>query len=239
MIRRPPRSTLFPYTTLFRSCPPPTPGNPTAAHQADIVDFPALVHNAAGLTNLIRTSLDWMATQQLQQAAGSLSAGRLILTAHSGGGARLGRLLALNHDPAEVHLFDALYQSLPALTAWIARHIDQDATMLAAAPQAEWDARMHQTGGALRAIYIPTGFTTAPNNEVRTAIDQALNRVTNTAVRDALRRYYRVEVAGNRDHPAVARTYGPQLLVDAACTLQHPPAPPPPAPRPQRPQAHP
>src|SRR3546814_15763161 len=32
MIRRPPRSTrtdtLFPYTTLFRSCPPPKPSNP-------------------------------------------------------------------------------------------------------------------------------------------------------------------------------------------------------------------
>src|SRR3989304_9098343 len=25
MIRRPPRSTLFPYTTLFRSCPVPVP----------------------------------------------------------------------------------------------------------------------------------------------------------------------------------------------------------------------
>src|SRR2546425_3633294 len=25
MIRRPPRSTLFPYTTLFRSCPSPRP----------------------------------------------------------------------------------------------------------------------------------------------------------------------------------------------------------------------
>src|SRR3712207_7499336 len=25
MIRRPPRSTLFPYTTLFRSCPAPPP----------------------------------------------------------------------------------------------------------------------------------------------------------------------------------------------------------------------
>src|SRR5438128_6671696 len=25
MIRRPPRSTLFPYTTLFRSAPPPRP----------------------------------------------------------------------------------------------------------------------------------------------------------------------------------------------------------------------
>src|SRR5687767_15262779 len=29
MIRRPPRSTLFPYTTLFRS--PPRPGNPPPA----------------------------------------------------------------------------------------------------------------------------------------------------------------------------------------------------------------
>src|SRR5438034_6750317 len=28
MIRRPPRSTLFPYTTLFRSPPGPGPGDP-------------------------------------------------------------------------------------------------------------------------------------------------------------------------------------------------------------------
>src|SRR2546428_8565784 len=28
MIRRPPRSTLLPYTTLFRSCPSRTGGNP-------------------------------------------------------------------------------------------------------------------------------------------------------------------------------------------------------------------
>src|SRR3712207_7782640 len=28
MIRRPPRSTLFPYTTLFRSGGPPAPGRP-------------------------------------------------------------------------------------------------------------------------------------------------------------------------------------------------------------------
>src|SRR6266571_7469741 len=28
MIRRPPRSTLFPYTTLFRSSSPPAPGRP-------------------------------------------------------------------------------------------------------------------------------------------------------------------------------------------------------------------
>src|SRR2546430_12162466 len=30
MIRRPPRSTLFPYTTLFRSLGPPGPSQPTA-----------------------------------------------------------------------------------------------------------------------------------------------------------------------------------------------------------------
>src|SRR2546426_11527366 len=34
MIRRPPRSTLFPYTTLFRSPPPtPAPAAPATAHQ--------------------------------------------------------------------------------------------------------------------------------------------------------------------------------------------------------------
>src|SRR5258708_31264621 len=31
MIRRPPRSTLFPYTTLFRSQPPAVPGQPPQA----------------------------------------------------------------------------------------------------------------------------------------------------------------------------------------------------------------
>src|SRR2546430_11976437 len=41
MIRRPPRSTLFPYTTLFRSCrprqgrPPPGGGQPRAGRRPD------------------------------------------------------------------------------------------------------------------------------------------------------------------------------------------------------------
>src|SRR2546430_5722871 len=33
MIRRPPRSTLFPYTTLFRSPPPERPGPGSRAHR--------------------------------------------------------------------------------------------------------------------------------------------------------------------------------------------------------------
>src|SRR5918995_1965460 len=34
MIRRPPRSTLFPYTTLFRSRPPAVPGDQTSPRLA-------------------------------------------------------------------------------------------------------------------------------------------------------------------------------------------------------------
>src|SRR5258705_4269649 len=35
MIRRPPRSTLFPYTTLFRSAAPAGPGAPSRVHGGD------------------------------------------------------------------------------------------------------------------------------------------------------------------------------------------------------------
>src|SRR3712207_8214749 len=39
MIRRPPRSTLFPYTTLFRSLPPVVTGGPTGDSQQDTPVF--------------------------------------------------------------------------------------------------------------------------------------------------------------------------------------------------------
>src|SRR3712207_8778106 len=41
MIRRPPRSTLFPYTTLFRSAPPDTSARPRAADSPPRADVPA------------------------------------------------------------------------------------------------------------------------------------------------------------------------------------------------------
>src|SRR2546422_5576826 len=37
MIRRPPRSTLFPYTTLFRSRPAPAPGVLRVLREADLI----------------------------------------------------------------------------------------------------------------------------------------------------------------------------------------------------------
>src|SRR2546426_10951811 len=39
MIRRPPRSTLFPYTTLFRSLPPVTKPRPGHADLAGVIKY--------------------------------------------------------------------------------------------------------------------------------------------------------------------------------------------------------
>src|SRR2546423_11579309 len=53
MIRRPPRSTLFPYTTLFRSLPPPgppvphtvTPRSRSAAMSNEALRMPVVISN--------------------------------------------------------------------------------------------------------------------------------------------------------------------------------------------------
>src|SRR5256885_9855584 len=42
MIRRPPRSTLFPYTTLFRSARPPLRGPLRVRHRPGVVDHRGL-----------------------------------------------------------------------------------------------------------------------------------------------------------------------------------------------------
>src|SRR5262245_62596693 len=48
MIRRPPRSTLFPYTTLFRSAPgPSSPGNCGRSDRADPHRAPGYLANVA------------------------------------------------------------------------------------------------------------------------------------------------------------------------------------------------
>src|SRR3712207_7856639 len=54
MIRRPPRSTLFPYTTLFRSLVAPCDGRVVQVHRAGH----ALTLSAAGIEILIHVGLD-------------------------------------------------------------------------------------------------------------------------------------------------------------------------------------
>src|SRR2546426_6744166 len=69
MIRRPPRSTLFPYTTLFRSL-----AAPTAACQAAIANLQTLLQSApsrelSGLSMASRTPADWMTRLAALKAA--------------------------------------------------------------------------------------------------------------------------------------------------------------------------
>src|SRR5256714_10174699 len=62
MIRRPPRSTLFPYTTLFRSCP----------RSADVVQF--------GNFGPIRTFAEYATPAQKMRWLGDLLAGNTVIS---------------------------------------------------------------------------------------------------------------------------------------------------------------
>src|SRR5258707_6415994 len=50
MIRRPPRSTLFPYTTLFRSCP--AAGDSIRTRNQHVADLPRLLRHRGKETSL-------------------------------------------------------------------------------------------------------------------------------------------------------------------------------------------
>src|SRR3712207_8937939 len=58
MIRRPPRSTLFPYTTLFRSVPPPRPSKSLRANLA----------TARRSGFVVRTGSDWTSARAMAEA---------------------------------------------------------------------------------------------------------------------------------------------------------------------------
>jgi N-acetylmuramoyl-L-alanine amidase len=185
-------------------------------------DFPALTAGGgAGLADLVRWSLDAFATGQLQQPVGSLRRGRLILTAHSGGGAALLGVLGQN-DPDEVHLFDGLYQPAGALATWAVRHIRADAAALAGQGPADWPAYAAEHAGALRVFFTAGKQTTPPNTALHNAVACALAEVGNARLRAFLCARYRVERTAVA-HEDIPRTFGWQLLADAGADVS--PAP--------------
>lgn len=123
--------------------------------------FPALTRNGgAGLEGLIQYALDWLAANVLGRGAGEVSTDRLILTAHSGGGAPLDRLLAAHADraacnPHEVHVFDALYGPTTGLVGWVRDRIAADQALLASASALAGERLdlLATQGGALRIVY--------------------------------------------------------------------------------------
>src|SRR3712207_9235236 len=74
MIRRPPRSTLFPYTTLFRSSPDPADGfdDPDEIFRAGLGDEGATIAREAGLVERYRGALEraFAAASDLRAALG-------------------------------------------------------------------------------------------------------------------------------------------------------------------------
>jgi N-acetylmuramoyl-L-alanine amidase/3',5'-cyclic AMP phosphodiesterase CpdA len=191
----------------------------------DKYDFPALTGKSAGLSQLIRFSLDSFAAGQLSQPAGSLQPGRLILTAHSGGGARLLLLLDSAHlgdlKLHEVHFFDALYSNPASAIRWVESSIRSDATALASLSASERLTYMRTQGHALRALFRPSKGTTPHNTALHNAIECALGAISDAALRAFLRNFYRVEQT-TVAHNDIPKTFGWQWLVDASASVTPP-----------------
>src|SRR5256885_12674082 len=108
MIRRPPRSTLFPYTTLFRSTPSPAFPSKTIRF---VVPYPP-----GGPTDLMARMLQ----PELQQRLGVT----VIVENKSGAGGNLGSAEVARQAPADGHTLllaasgpmavnSSLYKSMP------------------------------------------------------------------------------------------------------------------------------
>jgi hypothetical protein len=70
----------------------------------------------AALDQLIDAALAWLTSRALRGSA--VTRGRLVLHAHSGGGAGLSSLLAAGVDPDEVVCFDSMYGGLDPIRQW-------------------------------------------------------------------------------------------------------------------------
>ncbi|XXF81308.1 D-alanyl-D-alanine carboxypeptidase family protein [Myxococcaceae bacterium GXIMD 01537] len=168
-------------------------------------DFPALAGHTEGLQNLINFSFNWFLDNILQPGGASVSMGRLILTAHSGGGIELSRILAMRdgsdtyrYNPDEVHVFDGLYGEgveRPYLR-WATRRIADERAGRA-------------SPGALRVQWTP-GSTAIHSEALQAGLQRELARAS-----DNLGPRYRAELS-SLDHGVLPRRYGWRLLRDAS-----------------------
>src|SRR5438093_8777189 len=71
MIRRPPRSTLFPYTTLFRSSIPRATGGENSGRQSDSLsmahDDHARTRSRSGVYHAISTQIAWRSEEHTSE----------------------------------------------------------------------------------------------------------------------------------------------------------------------------
>src|SRR5256885_2886137 len=82
MIRRPPRSTLFPYTTLFRSVAVPA-GIYSAMHPRSALDYALTVLNYVGVATpnfMLALVLMWSAFAYLDRKSTRLNSSHLVIS---------------------------------------------------------------------------------------------------------------------------------------------------------------
>ncbi len=205
-----PQDASNPYTWRER----PTLGIlPLGRHDgAEKYSFPAF-GTAAGLQELVEFSLAHLATQMGLGEA--FTRGRLILTAHSGGGDTLLPVVLGHTDPDEVHLFDATYSSVGLLEKWLRRHVAADAQQLR---QAGSDGESVRPTGALRVVYLPGTGTAAQAEACHRTLVTALKGEAGVA--HLLCPFYRVEHSVGEapilTHKNMPRLLGWQLLYSAS-----------------------
>src|SRR3712207_6317639 len=125
MIRRPPRSTLFPYTTLFRST---RFEEVSAAMGEPDADFDALLSEQGELMEVIEQHDGWELDARIEQAMDALRCppGDADVTVLSGGERRRVALCRLLLEAPDLLLLDEPTNHLDAESvAWLEQHLEK------------------------------------------------------------------------------------------------------------------
>jgi hypothetical protein len=142
--------------------------------------------------------------------------GRLIVTAHSGGGAALSALLKQMPEIDEMHVFDAIYSPPTQIVRWLKEKLEKD--------QADLENNVARSMDALGAIRV-INFSTEKSADVAVQIQKQIAGSSRT-VQSTLGPRYRVdkvnpskirhEVPDGAVHAQLPRLFGPGLLADVA-----------------------
>jgi hypothetical protein len=140
--------------------------------------------------------------------------GRLIVTAHSGGGAALSALLKQTPDIDEMHVFDAIYSPPTRIVRWLKEKLEID--------QADLENNVDRSMDALGAIRV-INYSTEKSADVAVQIQKQIAASSQTVQRTLGPRYrvdkvnlskIRHEVPDGAVHAQLPRLFGPGLLAD-------------------------
>lgn len=140
--------------------------------------------------------------------------GRLIVTAHSGGGAALSAVLKQMPNIDEMHVFDAIYSPPTQIVRWLKEKLEKD--------QADLENSVGKPMDALGAIRV-INYSTEKSADVAVQIQKQIAAASPTVQRTLGPRYrvdkviaskIRRDVPDGAVHAQLPRLFGPGLLAD-------------------------